>query len=428
METSSRKPVAILSLALIVVSLGFGMVIPIFPFYIERMGGGGKELGLLVAVAAFTELIFGPMWGSLSDRVGRKPILMLGMLGYGLSSVLFGLATELWMLYAARALSGVLSAATASTAMAYIGDSTSEKERGGGMGILGAAGGLGIILGPGFGGWLGGISLATPFFAAAGISLLSMLLIGFMLPESLPAHARQATGRKIRTLQPGELWGALFSPIGILLFMAFLSSFGLANFEAVFGLYALQKFNYGPERVGMILAVVGLVSAAGKVFTGALTGRWGDVAVIKTSLLTGSIGFLVLLLANTYPTILLATGFFVLSKTFLRPSVLSLTSQRATLGQGAAMGLSNSFMSLGRIVGPLWAGFAFDINFDYPYLSGAAILFIGFLISLVWVTQSEKTTNPISAVPYTSSRNQQNPIATSARSVLPNTRKRKSRN
>src|SRR5512136_3364402 len=172
-----NKNVVILSFALVVVTLGFGMVIPLFPFYIEHFGGGGKELGLLVAVAALTELLFGPVWGSLSDRVGRKPILMLGMVGYGLSSLLFGLATQLWMLYAARALSGVLSAATASTAMAYIGDSTSEKERGGGMGVLGAAGGLGLILGPGFGGWLGGISLSTPFFAAAGLSLASMALI-----------------------------------------------------------------------------------------------------------------------------------------------------------------------------------------------------------------------------------------------------------
>jgi DHA1 family multidrug resistance protein-like MFS transporter len=312
------------------------------------------------------------------------------MVGYGVSSLLFGLATELWMLYAARALSGVLSAATASTAMAYIGDSTSDEERGGGMGILGAAGGLGVILGPGFGGWLGGISLATPFFAAAGISLVSMLLILFLLPESLPPEARQPTGGKIKTMRLRELWVVLLSPIGILLFMAFLSSFGLANFEAVFGLYALQKFHYGPEQVGVILAVVGLVSAVGKVFTGALTQRWGDASVIKTSLFTGSIGFLVLLLANTYTTILLATGFFILSKTFLRPAVFSLTSKQATVGQGVAMGLSNSFMSLGRIAGPLWAGFAFDMNFDYPYLSGAAILFIGFLISLVWVTQGQK--------------------------------------
>jgi DHA1 family multidrug resistance protein-like MFS transporter len=321
---------------------------------------------------------------------------MLGMLGYGVSSLLFGLATELWMLYAARALSGVLSAATASTAMAYIGDSTSDEDRGGGMGMLGAAGGLGLILGPGFGGWLGSVSLATPFFAAAGISLVSMMLILFLLPESLPMQARQPSDRRIKTMQFSELWSALSgrNPIGILLFMAFLASFGLANFEAVFGLYALEKFSYGPERVGVILAVVGFVSTVGKVFTGALTRRWGDASVIKTSLFTGSIGFLVLLLANTYPTILLATGFFILSKTFLRPAVFSLTSKQATVGQGVAMGLSNSFMSLGRIVGPIWAGFAFDINFNYPYLSGAAILFVGFLISLIWVSQNTKETAP----------------------------------
>jgi len=389
---TSNKNVIILSFALVIVSLGFGMVIPLFPFYIERFGGGGKELGLLVAVAALTELVFGPVWGSLSDRVGRKPILMLGMLGYGLSSLLFGLSTELWMLYASRALSGVLSAATASTAMAYIGDSTSDEDRGGGMGILGAAGGLGLILGPGFGGWLGTVSIATPFFTAAGLSLVTMLLILFLLPESLPAQARQPADRKIKAMRLGELWSALLSPIGILLFMAFLASFGLANFEAVFGLYALEKFSYGPERVGVILAVVGLVSTVGKVFTGALTRRWGDAPVIKTSLFAGSVGFLVLLLANTYPTILLATGFFILSKTFLRPAVFSLTSKRATIGQGAVMGLSNSFMSLGRIVGPLWAGFIFDVNFDYPYLSGAAILFTGFLIGLVWISEGSKDT------------------------------------
>ena len=158
MKTSSRKQVIILALALVVVMLGFGMVIPIFPFYVQRMGAGGTELGLLTATAAFTELVFGPLWGSISDRRGRKPILMLGMLGYGLSSLLFGFATRLWMLFVFRALSGVLSAAALSTALAYIGDSTSDEDRGGGMGILGAAMGLGLILGPGFGGWLGNIS------------------------------------------------------------------------------------------------------------------------------------------------------------------------------------------------------------------------------------------------------------------------------
>ncbi len=131
---AKNRNLLILSFSLIVVMLGFGMVIPIFPFYIDKLGAGGSALGLLVATAALTELIFGPVWGSVSDRTGRKPILMIGVLGYGLSLLFFGLATELWMLFVARALSGILSSATLSTAMAYIGDSTTKEERGGGMG------------------------------------------------------------------------------------------------------------------------------------------------------------------------------------------------------------------------------------------------------------------------------------------------------
>jgi len=396
MNTSNRKAILILSFTLVVVMLGFGMVIPIFPFYIEELGAGGSELGLLVATSAFLEFVFAPVWGSVSDRTGRKPVLMLGMLGYGLSSLLFGLSTQLWMLFASRMLSGILSSATLATAMAYIGDSTSEEDRGGGMGILGAAMALGVIAGPGFGGWLAGDSLATPFFIAAGMSLVSLLLILLLLPESLPANRRvseSAAPRAVKTVQVRELWQALFSPIGVLLFMVFLFSFALTNFEAVFGLYALEKFGYGPERVGAILMVVAIVSTVGKAaLTGPATKRWGEATVIKGSALAGSVGFVVLLLADTYVTILLATGFFILSKTLLRPAAFSLISKRATGGQGVAMGLSNSFMSLGRIVGPICAGLLFDVNFNYPYLSGSAIMFIGFLISLVWVSQGIKET------------------------------------
>ena len=342
-----------------------------------------------MATSALLEFVFAPVWGSVSDRIGRKPVLIIGMIGYGLSSLLMGFSTELWMLFASRALSGLLSSATMATALAYIGDSTSEQDRGGGMGALGAAMALGVIVGPGFGGWLAGDSLSTPFFIAAGMSLVSLLLILLLLPESLPAEARQQSERKVSTVQVSELWRALFSPIGVLLFMVTLFSFALTNFEAVFGLYALEKFDYGPERVGTILMVIAVVSTVGKgALTGPVTKRWGEATVIKGSALAGSIGFLVLLMANTYATILLATGFFILSKTLLRPAAFSLVSKRASGGQGAAMGLSGSFMSLGRIVGPIWAGFVFDANVNYPYLSGSAIMFIGFLISLAWVSQA----------------------------------------
>jgi DHA1 family multidrug resistance protein-like MFS transporter len=388
MNASNRKQIAILSFTLIVVMLGYGIVIPLFPFYIEKMGASGSHLGLLISTSAFLELLFGPIWGSVSDRVGRKPILLLGLLGYSLSSLLFGLSTELWMLFASRALSGVLSSATSSTALAYISDSTSERDRGGGMGALGAAIGLGLILGPAAGGWMGGSSLALPFFVAAGSSLLALLLAALWLPESLPVKVRQRAG-KVRTIDLGALWRALFGPIGLLMFLLFLVSFGLANFESIFGLYAAQELDYGPEQVGTILAVVGLVSTLGKaVLIGPLTRRWGEAPIIKVSLAASAAGFVILLLAVTYPGVLLATGIFILSKTLLRTVIISLASKRATVGQGTTMGLSNSFMSLGRIVGPIWAGFIFDVNVNYPYLSGAAIMFVGFLISLVWVSQA----------------------------------------
>jgi DHA1 family multidrug resistance protein-like MFS transporter len=386
MHANNRTNIAILSFALVVVTLGFGMVIPIFPFYIEKLGASGSDLGLLISTAALLEFLFAPIWGSISDRAGRKPILMIGVVGYGLSSLLFGLSTQVWMLYASRALSGLLSSATAATAMAYIGDSTSGEDRGSGIGMLGAAMGLGLIIGPGIGGWLGADSLSMPFFISAGLALVALLLIFFLLPESLPAAARQAGS--VRTVRFGALWRALLSPIGILLALLFLVSFGLTNFEAVFGLYAAGKLGYGPDRVGMILLVVGVASTLGKAtLIGPLTRRWGEAVIIKASMLASSVGFVVLLLANSYPSILLATGVFILSKTFLRTALLSLASRRATGGQGAVMGMGNSFINLGRIVGPIWAGFIFDVNPSYPYLSGAAIMFIGFLIGLVWVSQ-----------------------------------------
>ncbi len=386
MKATERRKILVLSFTLIVVMLGFGLIIPIFPFYIEQLGAGGRELGLLVATSALLEFIFAPLWGGVSDRIGRKPVLMIGIFGYGLSALLFGLATQLWMLFASRALSGLLSSAALAASMAYVGDTTSDADRSSGMGALGAAMALGLIVGPAMGGLLAGESLSTPFFIAAALSLLALLLILFLLPESLPAGERGQQEKRIHTVQFGALKSALVGPLGTLFFMVALFSFALSNFEAVFGLYALQKYDYGPERVGMILMVVALVSTVGKVaLTGPTTRRWGEERVIKASLIAGSIGFATLILANTYPAILLATGFFILSKTLLRPASLALISKRSTMGQGATMGLGNSFSSLGRVAGPLWAGFLFDRHVDLPYLSGSIFMLIGFLISLIWI-------------------------------------------
>ena len=216
------------------------MVIPVFPFLIDELGASGSGLVLLVSTAALTEFLFGPIWGSISDRVGRKPILMIGMFGYALAMFLFGIANQTWMLIAFRALSGVLSSATITTTMAYIGDSTSEKARGSGMGLLGAVAGVGTVIGPGIGGLLAGSSLSTPFFVSSALALVSVVLVALLLPESLPRQARGTQDRKIKLVHFDELWHALTGPIGMLLLIAFLATFGTSNFEAIFGLYMLN--------------------------------------------------------------------------------------------------------------------------------------------------------------------------------------------
>jgi DHA1 family multidrug resistance protein-like MFS transporter len=390
MKSSNRKNLFILSFTLVVVTLGFGVVIPIIPFYMENLGAGGTELGLLVASYAVMRLIFAPIWGSFSDRVGRKPIMMIGIFGYGLTMVLFGLATQLWMLFAARIISGILSSATSPTTMAYIGDSTSEEDRGGGMGILGAAVGLGTIFGPALGGLLAGESLSTPFFIAGAMSILALILIAILLPESLPKEERQPMTKRIPIPEVRTWWQALSSPIGILLVLAFILTCGLMIFYGIFGLYALEKFGYGPEEVGIVFMVVGLVSAVTQgLITGPITKRWGESPVIKIGMLGSAIAFALMALAESYLMVLITTGIFVFMTAILTPAVSSLTSKRAEIQQGMAMGLSNSFMSLGRIIGPLWAGFVFDLNLIYPYITGAVTMLVGFIISIIWLKRDE---------------------------------------
>lgn len=386
MQTSNRKNLYILAFTLAVVMLGFGTVIPIMPFYVERLGAGGTELGLLVASYAVMRLICGPIWGTLSDRVGRKPVLMIGIFGYGITMILFGLATQLWMLFVFRILSGILSSATSPTTMAYIGDSTSEQDRGQGMGVLGAAVGVGTIVGPGLGGLLGGENLALPFFIAGGMSFLALLLIWLLLPESLPPEARQKAGEKKRP-QVREMLRALSSSIGSLLLMAFLASFGLTTFFGIFGLYALDKYSAGPEAVGLIMMIFGLVTALAQgLLTGPLTRRWGEAPVIQGTLVATAVGFLAIALASTFTTFLIAIVLFTLATALLAPAVSALTSRRTELEQGITMGLSNSAQSLGRIAGPLLGGIAFDLYIEYPNYIGAVVMFVGFLISLIMIT------------------------------------------
>lgn len=392
----NRRNILILFFTLIVVMLGFGMIIPIMPFYIKNFGASGSALGALMATYGLLQFIFAPIWGGLSDRLGRKPVLMIGVFGNALAQLFFGLSTDLWMLFAARALSGVLSSATLPTAMAYVGDSTSRAERGGGMGIVGAAMGIGMVIGPGLGGLLADQSLSVPFFVASGLSMIALVLIFLMLPE--PHKAKQTELRKLSGPQLGVLWQAIAGPLGILFLMAFLLSFGLTNFEGVFGLYAADRYDYRPGQVGLILTVIGLISALCQgALTGPLTRRFGEPRVIRVSLISSAAGFLLMTQARNFAEVLITVSFFVISNAMLNPAVAALISKRTVSGQGVTMGLTNSFLSLGRIAGPLTAGLLFDVQMNLPYLSGAVIMLVGFIIAVLSLAQEVPLADEITA-------------------------------
>ena len=382
MKTDGNKNLLILAFTLVIVTLGFGLAMPILPFYMEHFGAGGTELGLLMASYAVMRLIFGPIWGGISDKLGRKPVLMVGILGYGIAMIGFGLATRLWMLFAARILSGVLSSATSPTTMAYVTDTTAEEDRSRGLGLLGAAGGVGAIFGPALGGLLAEISLPTPFFTAAGLSFLALLLILILLPETLTQQERvtEKSGKPVFDLH--AWWQALFSPMGPLLLQTFLSTGAMMVMYGILGLYALEVFQSGTDEVGWIFTVLGLVTALGQgVMIGPVTKKLGDRMVIRLGFIFSAIGLPLILLAGDYIQLLVLIGLFSLMSALLIPSITALTSKYSQISQGVTMGLSNSFVSLGRIAGPLLGGLLFDIDKGLPFWVGGAVMAVGVLVS-----------------------------------------------
>lgn len=403
---SQKTSLALLAATLVIVMIGFGIAIPLMPYYITHFDASGSSMGLMMALYSLMQFIFAPFWGRVSDRVGRKPVLLLGIAGFAFSFTAQGLSQNLFQFIAIRALAGVISSATLPTAMAYIADTTTPENRARGVGMLGAAMGLGMIFGPMLGGfltkvrpplppWLAAllqvttdpstglqINLSIPFFVSALLALIAIPLVAALLPESLPPERRTqqaAVGERRST----ALWQALSGPSGFLFVLSFLLTFALANMETVLALYGQLVFAMGPAQVGLLMGAMGVLGVIQQgVVIGPLTRKIGEPRVIQLGLVAGIAGFAGLALAPTIVLYGVAAIVFNAGSALLQPSVTALISRRAVTGQGATMGLNQSFQSLGRAVGPLWAGFAFDIYSPLAFWTGAAIQLVALGASL----------------------------------------------
>lgn len=389
---------AVLLAGMFVVMVGFGIIIPVMPFYVLHFGASSIHLGLLMALYSTMQFIFAPLWGAFSDRVGRKPVLLVGLAGFTLSFVIFALATRLWMLFAARALAGVLSSATMPAAMAYVSDSTSEENRGGGMGAMGAAMGLGMIFGPAVGGLMSKFSIQAPFMVAAAMAAVNLVVGFFFLPESLRGARRPgkdgpgvggregAAGPRGVTFQRKvSRWDLARGPLLVLFALAFAVSFAMAGFESTFALYLSARLGFGSSEMGVVFTAMGVVGVLAQgVIVGRLIRRFGEGPVVRWGLVLSLVGLLLTTRLRDLLTAIAFASLFSFGNSLTRPSVSSLVSKKATTGQGVALGAMQSFDSLGRIVGPLWGGVAFYLLHDLPYFSGAAALALGFGAAVLW--------------------------------------------
>jgi DHA1 family multidrug resistance protein-like MFS transporter len=408
LEIREHKTAKIILVAsLVIVMLGFGIAIPLMPFYIIHFNASGSTLGLMMSLYSLMQFIFAPMWGRLSDRIGRKPILLIGIGGYFLAFMFQGISQNIIQFLISRTLAGILSSAALPTAMAYIADITAPEERSKGVGMMGAAMGIGMIFGPLLGGVLAGIqvpvpdtispylqvmrdvstgdliNLSIPFFASAFLALLALPFIGMFLPESLRPEDRIIGRIENTDSRLFSLLSGLRGPSGFLLALAFLLAFALANMESVLALYGGKKFAMGPSEIGFLMGGLGITSVIGQGFViGPITRRFGERRIIQGGLVTGILGFLGMAALPFKAGLITSALVFSAGNVLLAPSITSLISKQAKSGQGEAMGLNNSFQALGRGIGPLWAGFAFDIYSTLSFWSGALVQLIAFIFTL----------------------------------------------
>ena len=363
--------------------LGFSLILPLLPYYAETFSASKFQTGLLIAVYALMQLIGAPILGRLSDRFGRRPVLLISIFGTFLGFLLLGFANTLWVLFAARILDGI-TGGNLSVAQAYISDVTDAQNRAKGLGLIGAAFGIGFIIGPVTGGLLSQFGYNVPAFVAAGLALINFILIYAWLPESLTAEKRQQLGeQKKPAVTLGALVAALKRPFtGSLLITRFFFGLAFAIFQSIFSLYALAKFNLSARDTGFVLTYVGVLSVIVQGFlVGRLTARFREDILITTSVALMAVSLLGWALAPSVFWLLVVLTPTSLSGGILN-TLLSSTLTKAVVPQeiGGILGLSASVESSTRIIAPILGGALLEKVGTWSPGAFGAVVMVGVMI------------------------------------------------
>ena len=390
-----RSPLLPIFLIVMVDVLGLTIILPLLPFYAERLGASPAVVGLLVSTYAACQLVAGPVLGQISDRVGRRPLLIVSQMGTFVGFLILAWAGSLWVVFLARIIDG-LTAGNLSLAQAYISDVTRPEERAKSFGVIGVAFGIGFLIGPAVSGFLSTFGYQYPIFAAAGLSFTSILSTYFLLPSApvIPGSERTAgtplpAGRRLRVLDWVNYATYFKRPsLSPLLWQFFSFAFTFAIFMSGFALFAERRYTwnghpFGVKEVGYIFAYVGFL---GIIMQGGLIGRlvrkFGEEKLVDSGFVTGTVGFALIGFTYRLPGLLVASTISSFGTGALRPALTSLITQRAGRDeQGVVLGLTQSLMSVAQIVGPVIAGFLIDRQLLTTWaLVGAAVSAVGIVI------------------------------------------------
>ena len=370
------RPLLIIFLTIFVNLIGFGIIIPLLPFYAETFGASPIVIGLLFAVFSLCQLVAAPVLGDLSDRYGRRPILIFSLLGTVVSFAMLALAHSVVMLFLARIVDG-LSGGNISTARAYVADVTEPKDRARAYGLIGAAFGLGFIMGPALSGLLAQVSYTTPIWAAAGLTFVAAAMAWFWLPETVHrAHA--GVGNPLSYLP--ELLQR--TPIRRVLTVDFIYWFAFSIFQTTFALFAARRFDFNASRTGYFMAAFGVLGAVIQGgFIRPIVKRTGDKTMFIAGALFSIAGLAAAAAAHSVTLFAVSLVPLAFGMGFGHPTVSSLVS-RAGRGdeQGRVQGAASAVESLGRTLGPVWGNASLQRYGEAtPFYSGAAFLVLAVL-------------------------------------------------